>query len=77
MITFGRFGHAEDIQNDKEFFLEHLNLLMYELNGFEGKMDYKEAEIIKPLKEKLNHDIKADEKSFFFLLLLILVLLVF
>ena len=66
MITFGRFGHAEDIQNDKEFFLEHLNLLMYELNGFAGKMDYKEAEIIKPLKEKLNHDIKADEKSFFF-----------
>ena len=77
MITFGRFGHVEDIQNDKEFFLKQLNVLMYELNGFEGKMDYKEAEIIKPLKEKLNHDIKADEKSFFFLLLLILVLLVF
>ena len=66
MITFGRFGHVEDIQNDKEFFLKQLNVLMYELNGFEGKMDYKEAEIIKPLKEKLNHDIKADEKSFFF-----------
>lgn len=65
MITFGRFGHAEDFQKDKEFFLKKLNILMYELNGFQGKIDYKEEEIIKPLKEKLNHDIKADEKSFY------------
>ena len=64
MITFGRFGHDEDIQKEKEFFLKNLNFLMFKLNGFKGKMDYKEAEIIKPLKEKLNHDIKADEKSF-------------
>ena len=65
MITFGRFGHAENIQKDKEFFLKQLNYLIYLLNGFEGKNNYKEAEIIKPLKEKLNHDIKADEKSFY------------
>jgi len=65
MITFGRFGHAEDYQKDKEFFLEQLNYLIYLLNGFEGKNDYKEAEIIKPLKEKLNNDIKEDEKSFY------------
>ena len=64
MITFGRFGHAEDIQKDKEFFLEKLNSLIYQLNGFKGKLDYKEEEIIKPLKEKLKHDMKADEKSF-------------
>ena len=36
MITFGRFGHAEDIQKDKEFFLEKLNNLIYQLNGFKG-----------------------------------------
>ena len=65
MITFGRFGHAEDIQKDKEFFLEQLNYLIFLLNGFEGKDDYKEAEIIKPLKEKLKQDMKADEKSFY------------
>ena len=64
MITFGRFGHAEDIQKDKEFFLEKLNSLIYQLNGFKGKLDYKEEEIIKPLKEKLKHDMKADGKSF-------------
>ena len=65
MITFGRFGHAEDYQKDKEFFLKRLNYLIYLLNGYEGKKDYKEAEIIKPLKEKLKPEIKADEKSFF------------
>ena len=64
MITFGRFGHAEDIQKDKEFFLKNLNTMMYHLNGFKGNFDYKEEEIIKPLKEKLNHDIKEDQKSF-------------
>jgi len=42
MITFGRFGHAEDIQKDKELFLEQLNYLMYGLNYYEGKNDYKE-----------------------------------
>ena len=65
MITFGRFGHAEDIQKDKEFFLERLNYLIFLLNGCEGKKDYKEAEIIKPLKEKLNERIKGGK--FFFL----------
>ena len=65
MITFGRFGHAEDYQKDKEFFLKRLNYLIYLLNGYEGKKDYKEAEIIKPLKEKLKPEIKEDEKSFF------------
>lgn len=65
MITFGRFGHAEDYQKDKEFFLKRLNYLIYLLNGYEGKKDYKEAEIIKPLKEKLKPEIKADEKSFY------------
>ena len=64
MITFGKFGHAEDIQKDKEFFLERLNYLLFLLNGCEGKKDYKEAEIIKPLKEKLNERIKG-EKFFF------------
>ena len=64
MITFGKFGHAEDIQKDKEFFLERLNYLLFLLNGCEGKKDYKEAEIIKPLKEKLNERIKV-EKFFF------------
>ena len=61
MITFGKFGHAENMQKDKEFFLERLNFLMYELNSFSGKRDYKEAEIIKPLKEKLNKRIKEEE----------------
>ena len=61
MITFGKFGHAENMQKDKEFFLERLNFLMYELNNFSGKRDYKEAEIIKPLKEKLNKRIKEEE----------------
>ena len=65
MITFGRFGHAEEIQKDKEFFLKKLNYLIFLLHGFEGKNDYKEAEIIKPLKEKLKQDMKADEKSFY------------
>ena len=65
MITFGRFGHAEDYQKDKEFFLKRLNYLIYLLNGYEGKKDYKEAEIIKPLKEKLKPEIKADEKSYY------------
>ena len=65
MITFGRFGHPEDIQKDKEFFLKKLNILMYKLNGFQGKTDYKEEEIIKPLKEKLNHGINVDEKSYY------------
>ena len=65
MITFGRFGHAENIQKDKKFFLEQLNFLMYKLNDYDRKVDYKEAEIIKPLKEKLKPEIKADEKSFY------------
>ena len=64
MITFGRFGHAENIQKDKKFFLEQLNFLMYKLNDYDRKVDYKEAEIIKPLKEKLNKRIK-EEESFF------------
>ena len=64
MITFGRFGHVEDIQKDKEFFLSRLNFLIYKLNCFDGKDDYKEEEIIKPLKEKLNERIK-EEESFF------------
>ena len=54
MITFGRFGHVEDIQKDKELFLARLNFLIYKLNSFDGKDDYKEEEIVKPLKEKLN-----------------------
>ena len=64
MITFGRFGHVEDIQKDKEFFLARLNFLIYKLNSFDGKDDYKEEEIVKPLKEKLNERIK-EEESFF------------
>ena len=64
MITFGRFGHAEDIQKDKEFFLEQLNFFMYKLNDYDGKNDYKEEEIIKPLKEKLNERIKEEEYFF-------------
>ena len=64
MITFGRFGHSEDIQKDKEFFLEQLNYLIYKLNGFNVKDDYKEEEIITSLKEILNERIK-EEESFF------------
>ena len=64
MITFGRFGHTEDIQKEKENFVKQLNYLMYDLNCFNGKKDYKEAEIIKPLKEKLNKCMR-EEESFF------------
>ena len=64
MITFGRFGHVEDIQKDKELFLARLNFLIYKLNCFDGRDDYKEEEIVKPLKEKLNERIK-EEESFF------------
>ena len=64
MITFGRFGHDEDIQKDKKFFLEQLNFFMYMLNDYDCKKDYKEEEIIKPLKEKLNERIKEEEYFF-------------
>ena len=64
MITFGRFGHKEDIQKDRELFLESLNNLIYELNSYKGKKDYKEMEIIKPLKEKINQRIKGEESFF-------------
>ncbi len=62
MITFGRFGHKEDIEKEKKEFLFHLNDLMNHLNRDPfGKHKYNEKEIIKPLKEAL----KKEENSFF------------
>ena len=37
MITFGRFGHVEDIKKEKEYFLECLNSLMKEMSGFQER----------------------------------------
>ena len=54
MITFGRFGHVEDSKKEKERFLEELNLLMARLTGYSSvNKEYKEMEIVKPLKEIL------------------------
>ena len=58
MITFGRFGHIEDIKEEKKRFLENLNKLMDDLtvgyNYKERKKEIKkEIEIIKPLKDIL------------------------
>ena len=66
MITFGRFGHIEDIKEEKKRFLENLNKLMDDLtvgyNYKERKKEIKkEIEIIKPLKDIL----KRQEKSYF------------
>ena len=59
MITFGRFGHVEDIEEEKEYFLYCRNRLICRLTGCDKK--YKEMEIIKPLKEIL----KREENSYF------------
>ena len=66
MITFGRFGHIEDINKEKALFLKILNDLISELRGdFTGTQQYKdESEIINPLKDLLKKNIK---KSFFLL----------
>ena len=62
MITFGRFGHVEDSKKEKERFLEELNLLMARLTGYTSvNKEYKEMEIVKPLKEIL----KSKENSYF------------
>jgi hypothetical protein len=60
MITFGRFGHVEDKEKEKENFLYDLNILICRLSYSEEKK-YTETEIIKPLKEKL----KREENSYF------------
>ena len=66
MITFGRFGHIEDINKEKALFLKILNDLINELRGdFTGTQHYKdESEIINPLKDLLKKNIK---KTFFLL----------
>ena len=63
MITFGRFGHIEDKEKEKEEYLNSLNLLKKQLTGTIGTTDkeYKEMEIIEPLKEI----IKRQENSYF------------
>ena len=53
MITFGRFGHVEDRGKEKEIFLKELNSLMKKMTFYEDNKEYKETEIIKPLKEIL------------------------
>ena len=62
MITFGRFGHVEDRKKEKEIFLEQLNLLMKKLTFYEDNKEYKETEIIKPLKAII---LKIKENSYF------------
>ena len=59
MITFGRFGHIEDINKEKALFLKVLNNLISELRGdFTGTQQYKdESEIINPLKDLLKINI--------------------
>ena len=59
MITFGRFGHIEDINKEKALFLKVLNDLISELRGdFTGIQQYKdETEIINPLKDLLKINI--------------------
>ena len=59
MITFGRFGHIEDINKEKALFLKVLNNLISELRGdFTGTQQYKdETEIINPLKDLLKINI--------------------
>ena len=61
MITFGRFGHVEDRKKEKEIFLEEINLLMKRLTYYEDNKEYKETEIIKPLKAIL----KINENTYF------------
>ena len=61
MITFGRFGHVEDRKKEKEIYLEQLNLLLKRLTQFKDNKEYKEKEIIKPLKAIL----KIKENSYF------------
>ena len=61
MITFGRFGHVEDREKEKEYYLKHLNYLLFLITGGWDENKYKEIEIIKPLKEIL----KRNENSFF------------
>jgi len=62
MITFGRFGHLDDSQKEKEEFLESLNLLFKRLSYcVSDNHKYKENEIIKPLKEAL----KRESNSYF------------
>ena len=58
MITFGRFGHKEDIEKEKKRFLELLNELLYELNYLRGRKNYSENEIIKPLKDAIKREKK-------------------
>lgn len=61
MITFGRFGHIEDRKKEKEDFLNRLNTLITYLTGdLDSNKEYKEIEIIKPLKELL----KSQENSY-------------
>lgn len=61
MITFGRFGHVEDRNKEKEDFLRGLNSLMKYLTGYvDSYKEHKEIEIIKPLKEIL----KSQENSY-------------
>ena len=60
LITFGRYGHVEDEEKEKEYFLKSLNFFMYKLNDWRDlEKKYNEIEIQKPLKELFKKKINS------------------
>jgi hypothetical protein len=61
MITFGRFGHVEEKEKEKEIYLNYLNDLIHKMTStwLSDMTKFKEIEIIKPLKEIMKKKVNS------------------
>ena len=62
MITFGRFGHVEEKEKEKEIYLNYLNDLIHKMTStwLSDMTKFKEIEIIKPLKEIMKKKVNSN-----------------
>ena len=71
MITFGLYGPAIDVKEEKELFLESLIEFIYKIEGYKERRSYNEKEIIEPvkkiLKENMNTNVNKSILSAFLL----------
>ena len=60
MITFGLYGPAIDVKEEKELFLESLIEFIYKIEGYKERRSYNEKEIIEPVKKILKENINTN-----------------
>ena len=60
MITFGLYGPAIDVKEEKELFLESLIEFIYKIEGYKERRSYNEKEIIEPVKKILKENMNSN-----------------